>query len=143
MIGINTAIYGQNGNIGIGFAMPINRAKLMLDDFRAGKPFGAPCSEHPTVYIAGDLAEALKLPSGGGLLIQEVHAARRPRAGLRSTATWYVSAISSSASAAISLRPSTETVLDDDSLERVVARKRPGDVIDLTIYRANGRSTSK
>src|SRR5580693_1065958 len=30
VIGINTAIFGQNGNIGIGFAMPINRAKLML-----------------------------------------------------------------------------------------------------------------
>ncbi|HND54957.1 MAG TPA: trypsin-like peptidase domain-containing protein, partial [Pirellulaceae bacterium] len=27
VIGINTAIYGPGGNIGIGFAMPINRAK--------------------------------------------------------------------------------------------------------------------
>ena len=41
VIGINTAIYGPNGgNVGIGFAMPINRAKAMLDDFRAGKNFG-------------------------------------------------------------------------------------------------------
>ena len=40
VIGINTAIYGPNGgNIGIGFAMPINRAKTMLEDFRAGKQF--------------------------------------------------------------------------------------------------------
>ena len=38
VIGINTAILGPNGgNIGIGFAMPINRAKLMLDDFQAGR----------------------------------------------------------------------------------------------------------
>ena len=38
VIGINTAIYGPNGgNVGIGFAMPINRAKVMLDDFRSGK----------------------------------------------------------------------------------------------------------
>src|SRR6266850_1345116 len=38
IIGINTAILGPNGgNIGIGFAMPINRAKLMLDDFQAGR----------------------------------------------------------------------------------------------------------
>ena len=43
VIGINTAIYGPNGgNVGIGFAMPINRAKTMLDDFRAGKNFGRP-----------------------------------------------------------------------------------------------------
>jgi S1-C subfamily serine protease len=32
VIGINTAIYGQV-NIGIGFAMPINRAKVMLNEF--------------------------------------------------------------------------------------------------------------
>ena len=31
VIGINTAIYGPQGNIGLGFAMPINRAKAMLD----------------------------------------------------------------------------------------------------------------
>ena len=38
VVGINTAILGPNGgNVGIGFAMPINRAKLMLDDFQAGR----------------------------------------------------------------------------------------------------------
>ena len=34
VIGINTAIYGPQGNIGLGFAMPINRAKAMLDEFQ-------------------------------------------------------------------------------------------------------------
>ena len=38
MIGINTAIYGS-GNMGIGFAMPINRAKAMIEDYKAGKSF--------------------------------------------------------------------------------------------------------
>ncbi len=38
VIGINTAIYGPNGgNVGIGFAIPINRVKTMLDDFRANR----------------------------------------------------------------------------------------------------------
>src|SRR5882724_609421 len=34
VVGINTAIYGANGggSVGIGFAMPINRAKAMLED---------------------------------------------------------------------------------------------------------------
>ena len=42
VIGINTAILGPNGgNIGIGFAMPINRAKLMLDDLQAGQKTAA------------------------------------------------------------------------------------------------------
>ncbi|MGH9658692.1 MAG: S1C family serine protease, partial [Bryobacteraceae bacterium] len=34
VIGINTMIYGAQGNIGIGFAMPINRAKSMLDELQ-------------------------------------------------------------------------------------------------------------
>ena len=38
VVGINTAIIGPSGgNVGIGFAMPINRAKLMLEDFQAGR----------------------------------------------------------------------------------------------------------
>ena len=34
VIGINTAIYGS-GNIGIGFALPIARAKTLVEDFRS------------------------------------------------------------------------------------------------------------
>src|SRR5580700_2713820 len=71
VIGINTAIYGPNGgNVGIGFALPINRAKNLLDDFRAGRKPGR--LGISTVYISGDLAEELSLPSKGGLLVQEV-----------------------------------------------------------------------
>ncbi|MDQ6704930.1 MAG: trypsin-like peptidase domain-containing protein, partial [Acidobacteriota bacterium] len=36
VIGINTAILGRT-NIGIGFAMPINRAKALLSDYQAGR----------------------------------------------------------------------------------------------------------
>ena len=41
VIGINTAIYGS-GNMGIGFAMPINRAKAMIEDYKAGRSFKRP-----------------------------------------------------------------------------------------------------
>ena len=41
VIGINTAIYGS-GNMGIGFAMPINRAKAMIEDYKAGRSFRRP-----------------------------------------------------------------------------------------------------
>ena len=42
VIGVNTAIYGPGGNIGIGFAMPINVAKRMLEDFGSGRKLGRP-----------------------------------------------------------------------------------------------------
>ena len=42
VIAINTAIYGPQGNIGLGFAMPINRAKAMLDDIRKSGKISRP-----------------------------------------------------------------------------------------------------
>lgn len=143
VIAINTAIYGPNGggNVGIGFAMPINRAKLMLEDFRAGKRFGRAWFGASAVYISGDLADALKLPDKGGLLIQEIaRGSAAEQAGLRQ----YRDVVRVGNSqlgvggdfiTAIDGKP----VTDGDALKLVVARKRPGDVIDLTIFR-NGRT---
>ena len=45
VIGINTAILGQT-NMGIGFALPINRAKALLTDYRAGRITERPQSRH-------------------------------------------------------------------------------------------------
>src|SRR5580698_6060237 len=79
VIGINTAIYGSQtasgeaGSIGIGFAMPINRAKEKLEEYRSTGHIS-----HPTlgisqvILVQGDLAEELNMPSSGGLLIQGI-----------------------------------------------------------------------
>src|SRR5215471_2371552 len=70
VIGINTAIYGPSGgNVGIGFAMPINRAKALLDDYRQGRK---PARLGVTTYwIHDDAVTALQLPRAG-LLINQV-----------------------------------------------------------------------
>jgi S1-C subfamily serine protease len=142
VIAINTAIYGPNGgNVGIGFAMPINRAKLMLEDYRAGKNFGRAWLGAWTVYIAGDLAEALKLPAGGGLLIQEI---RRGEAADQAGLRGYRDVVrvgnqrlgvGGDFITAVDGKPVTE----QDAVTRAASRKRPGDVMVLTIYR-NGKS---
>jgi S1-C subfamily serine protease len=139
VIGINTAIFGQNGNIGIGFAMPINRAKLMLEDYHAGKRFGRASFGAGTVYIAGDLAEALKLPTSGGLLIQEINrGGAADQAGLRQYRDVVRVGnvrlgIGGDFITAIDGKP----VTDGDDLQHAVARKRPGDSMELTIFRNN------
>jgi S1-C subfamily serine protease len=140
VIGINTAIFGQNGNIGIGFAMPINRAKSMLEDYRAGKHFGRASFGAETVYIAGDLADALKLPSSGGLLIQQIsRGSAADQAGLHQYRDVVrVGNVRLGIGGDFITAIDDKPVVDDDSLKRVVARKRPGDVIDLAVYR-NGR----
>jgi S1-C subfamily serine protease len=144
VIGINTAIYGATGgNVGIGFAMPINRAKAMLADYGAGKSFGPARLGASTVYIAGDLADALKVPASGGLLIQEV-ASGGPaeQAGIRG----YRDVVRVGNSrlgvggdfvTAVDGKPVTE----NDAITRALSRKRPGDSMDLTVFR-NGRSVS-
>ena len=72
VIGVNTAIYGPGGNIGIGFAMPIGRAKPLLEyivsggESRQPQPIGL---RH--MFLPERAAEALDLPSAG-LLVTEV-----------------------------------------------------------------------
>jgi S1-C subfamily serine protease len=140
VIGINTAIYGPNGgSVGIGFALPINRAKTMLDDFRAGrKPARLGIS---TVYVAGDVAQALELPTAGGLLIQEVapgssadasglHGARR---------AVYVGNQEVGIGGDFITAVDGKKVAEVDAVTRALGKKHSGDILDLTVFRA-GRS---
>ncbi|PWU12273.1 MAG: peptidase S1 [Terriglobia bacterium] len=141
VIGINTAIYGPQGNIGLGFAMPINRAKPLLEEYSQSGKISRPSLGITTVYISGDLAEELELPTSGGLLIQNLepgsaadaaglHGYRRVvivgnyRLGIGGD---FITAVEG------------EHVTGNDSLERALSRKRGGQILNLTIYR-NGRS---
>ncbi len=145
VIAINTAIYGPGGNIGIGFAMPINRAKLMLTEYRAGRPYRPPFLGVTTVYIAGSYAEALNLPSDGGLLVQDVRPgsaaeAAGIRGGQRSVILGnYEISIGGDLIVAIDGQPVTR----QDDLSRAMARKRAGDVMNLTVYRSGKKTTIK
>ncbi len=86
VIGINTAIYGQ-ANVGIGFALPINRAKEMIVAYQSGRRYGRPSLGVETVFVEGDLAVELNLPEQGGLLIQDiVSGSAAEAAGLRGPA---------------------------------------------------------
>jgi len=148
VIGINTAIYGQQsmsdgqaGNIGIGFAMPINRAKTMLDEYRATGRISLPVFGAITFPVQGELAEALQLPTEGGLLVQRVdQGSPAAQAGLRGPNRRviignYAVGIGGDLITAVDGKP----VEAQDTIQRVMTRKRVGDSMQLTIYRA-GRS---
>ena len=136
VIGINTAIYGPGGgSVGIGFALPINRAKTMLDDFRAGrKPARLGIS---TVYVAGDVAQALELPTAGGLLVQEVaQGSSAEAAGLHGARRLVVIGnqevgIGGDFITSVDGKKVTEI----DAVTRALAKKHSGDILDLTVYR--------
>ena len=139
VIGINTAIYGQ-GNIGIGFAMPVNRAKEMLDEFQARGHISRPRLGITTVWISGDLAEALDLPSSGGLLIQSVErGSPADEAGLRGPRQIVVVGnYQLGVGGDLIVAVEGQAVEDNNTLVRVMNRKHGGDPLNLTVYR-NGR----
>jgi S1-C subfamily serine protease len=141
VIGINTMIYGEQGNIGIGFAMPVNRARAMLEEYRTRGHIARPTLGFNAVFVSGDLAEALELPAEGGLLIQGVTpGSTADEAGLRPPRQRvivgnYQIGVGGDLIVAIDGR----AVDGNDSLQRVISRKRAGEVIELTVYRNRRR----
>lgn len=142
VIGINTAIYGPGGNIGIGFAMPIAKAKMMLNDYRAGKSFKRPFFGVQTILVQGEWAEALRLPADGGLLVQSVQrGTAAERAGIRGPREFvvignYEVGVGGDLIMAIDGKPCEAR----DAIAQALAKKRAGDVMELTVFR-NGRSS--
>ncbi|HLJ13060.1 MAG TPA: trypsin-like peptidase domain-containing protein [Bryobacteraceae bacterium] len=145
VIGINTAILGQGGNIGIGFATPINRAKTMLDDYAAGRKFGRPWLGISDVYVAGDLAQALELPASGGLLIQEVRPGSAAEdAGLRGARELeMIGNAQVGVGGDLIVGIDGHPVDNPEILTRTMGRKRPGDTLDLVIFRHGRRLNVK
>ena len=135
VVAINTAILGPNGNIGIGFAMPINRAKLMLDDFQAGRK--RPKLGVSEVLIAGDYADALRLPTQGGLLIQHVDPdSAAAHAGLRGgRQEVQIGNAELLIGGDLIMSIDGKPVDRNDAISRALAGKRSGDTLEFTIFR--------
>jgi S1-C subfamily serine protease len=140
VIGINTAILGQNGNIGIGFAMPINRAKALLEDFQAGRK--RPRLGVSVVPVSGDYADALNLPTQGGLLVQEVEpGSAAARAGLHAgRETVQIGNVQLLVGGDLITAIDGKPIDREDAISRALARKRTGDTLELTVFRS-GRTT--
>src|SRR6202167_3088212 len=139
-VGINTVILAPDGgNIGIGFAMPINRAKLMLDDFQAGRK--RPKLGVSVVPIAGDYADALRLPTQGGLLIQQVDPdSAAAHAGLRGgRQEVQIGNAELLIGGDLIMSIDGKPVERDDAISRALSTKRTGDTLELTIFR-NGKT---
>jgi len=84
VIGINTAIYGSSGNIGIGFAVPINMAKNVYDQLiESGTVERGFLGVMPN-DLDPDMAEAFGLKDTKGVAISEVtEGSAADKAGLK------------------------------------------------------------
>jgi serine protease Do len=72
VVGINTAIAGPGGNIGIGFAIPINMAKFIYSQLVEGGKIVRGALGVSIRPLEADMAEYLGLKAAKGVLIVEV-----------------------------------------------------------------------
>jgi S1-C subfamily serine protease len=140
VIGINTAIYGPNGSIGIGFAMPINKAREMLDAYVSGRKYAPPVLGVTVLPIGGDIAQELGYPEGG-LLVQQVRrgtaaAVAGIRGGDREVVIGgqFTILIGGDLMTSINGRPA----VNGESIPRALRGKRAGDSVEIELIR-NGR----
>jgi S1-C subfamily serine protease len=73
MIGINTAIFSPTGaSVGIGFAVPIDTAKRVINDLIEKGYYAYPWIGATLATLSQDIAEALKLPVKSGAMVLDL-----------------------------------------------------------------------
>lgn len=73
LVGINTAIYSRSGgSIGIGFAIPANLVRTVVDAVRHGGKLVRPWIGAGGQPVTSDIATSLGLPRPAGVLINQV-----------------------------------------------------------------------
>jgi serine protease Do len=123
LVGINAQIVSNSdGNIGIGFSIPVNMARTVMEQLRAnGKVTRAQLGV--TVQgVTSDLAASLGLKRVGGAIVSGVSpGSAAERAGVKREDV--IEAFNG------------EPVTDTNSLRNRVAAARPGTIADLTLVR--------
>jgi serine protease Do/serine protease DegQ len=85
LVGINSAILSRSGgNIGIGFAIPVNMARSVMDQLIKYGSVKRGLLGVNIAPVTPDIAQALGLPAAGGALVtQVVKASAADKAGIR------------------------------------------------------------
>jgi len=138
VIGINTMILSNVGqNAGIGFAIPINTAKAVLNDLLTLGRVRRPALGVRTVPVSPELAAEIGLPVDYGLLIiGVVQGSAADQAGLRAgTERAYLGNIPIMLGGDLIVAIDGEKIQDQDDLTQMMNNHRAGDSVKVTIYR--------
>ncbi len=138
VIGINTMILSNsNQSAGIGFAIPINTAKAVLNDLMTLGRVRRPALGVRTVPIYPELAEEIGLPVDYGLLIiGVVPGSSADQAGLHAgTERAYLGNIPIMLGGDLIVAIDGEKIQDQDDLTQMMNNHRAGDTVKVTIYR--------
>ena len=138
VIGINTMIASSVGqSAGIGFAIPINTAKAVLDDLVTLGRVRRPALGVRTLPIGPELADQLGLAADYGLLIvQVVPGGAADQAGLRGgSERAYISNYPVMVGGDLLVAVDGERVESQQDLAQIMNKHRAGDTVRMTIYR--------
>jgi S1-C subfamily serine protease len=138
VIGINTMILSSVGqNSGVGFAIPINTAKAVLNDLMTLGRVRRPALGVRTIPISAELADEMGLPADYGLLIVQVTpGGSADQAGLRGgTERAYLGNIPIMLGGDLIVAIDGEKVSDEQDLAQMMNNHRAGDSVKVTIYR--------
>ena len=139
VIGINTMIASSVGqSAGIGFAIPINTAKAVLDDLVTLGRVRRPALGVRTLPVGPELADQLGLAADYGLLIvQVVQGSAADRAGLRGgSERAYISNYPVMVGGDLLVAVDGERVESQQDLAQIMNKHRAGDTVRMTVYRA-------
>jgi S1-C subfamily serine protease len=145
VIGVNAQIQAGNtgGNVGIGFAIPINTVKSVVAQLiRNGKVQHAFLGVG-ALPVTSQLADLFNLPTARGLLVQQVTAgSAAAKAGLRAgTTPVVVEGESYMLGGDIIIAANGAPVTSQVQLRDLIAREKPGSRITLRLYRGGKRTT--
>jgi S1-C subfamily serine protease len=140
---ISTGNTGQQGNLGIGFAVPINTVRSVAAQLiKSGKV------EHPYLGISvlpvtSQLAQLFNLPTRHGLLVDRVEPGTgAAKAGLKGGTTGViVQGTSYRVGGDIIVAVDGQPVATFEQLRNALAQKKPGDKLSLEIYRHGAKKS--
>jgi S1-C subfamily serine protease len=147
VIGITTLIAnnGADQSSGIGFAIPINTAKAVLDDFAHYGYVRRPSLDVVTLPIGPDIAEQIGLPADYGILIERVlPGGAADRAGLRGgTQRAYQGNMPVMLGGDLIVGMDGQEITNPQDLAAVMNTHRAGDTVTLTVFRGRRRMDVK
>jgi S1-C subfamily serine protease len=138
VIGINTMIASSVGqSAGIGFAIPINTAKAVVNDLVTLGRVRRPALGVRTIPIDSEIADELGLAADYGLLIvQAVSGGAADRAGLRGgSERAYLGNIPITIGGDLIVAINGEKVESQQKLAQIMNKHRAGDTVKVTIFR--------
>jgi S1-C subfamily serine protease len=141
VIGINTMIASNVGgggqSAGIGFAIPINTAKAVLDDLVTLGRVRRPALGVSTLPIGPELADALGLATDYGLLIvRVVPGGAAAQAGLQGgNERRYISNYPVMIGGDLLVAVDGERIENQMDLAQIMNKHRAGDTVHMTVYR--------